>query len=323
MSGKNVGIRDVAAAAGVSATTVSHVLNDVVSARISPETRERVRSAAGQLGYGPDSVARALRTNRTTLLGLVIEDVGASPHAGQIILGADDAARARGYNLLILNTSGSAGPESRESDVGSLLARRVDGILYAPGRHRQLQLPANLASVPAVLLGSAGSAGSIAAVMADDDDAIRAAADCLAAAGHTRIGFIDNTSGLEQGGHAAAARILAGEDPPTGLVCTDAAMAMGVYRAAAELGLAIPADLSVIALSDHDVLAENLHPALTTVTLPRYEMAVRATEILIDAIEEKVDLAVFKQHPAVFAWTLTARGSVAPPGLSATPRGNF
>lgn len=323
MSGKSIGIRDVAAAAGVSATTVSHVLNDVASARISPETRERVRSAAGQLGYGPDSVARALRTNRTALLGLVVEDVGTSPHAGQIILGADDAARARGYNLLILNTSGAAGPESRESDVGSLLARRVDGILYAPGRHRQLQPPANLTSVPAVLLGSARSGGSIASITANDDDGVRAAADCLAAAGHTRIGFIDNTSDPDPGAHAAAARILAGVDRPTGLVCTDAAMAMGVYRAAGELGLVIPADLSVIALSDHDVLAENLHPALTTVTVSRYEMAVRATDILIDAIEEKTDPAVFKQHSAVFAWTLTARGSVAPPGLSATPRGNF
>ncbi|GAC1460372.1 MAG: hypothetical protein PVSMB10_17860 [Pseudarthrobacter sp.] len=165
IGGRNIGIKDVAAAAGVSATTVSHVLNEVASARISPETRDRVRSVAGQLGYGPNSVARALRTSRTALLGLLLEDAGANPHAGQILSGADQAARARGYNLLVVNTSGSATPEAREADVGSLLMRRVDGILYAPHHARQLQLP-NLGSIPLVLMDAVSSGSSFAELAA-------------------------------------------------------------------------------------------------------------------------------------------------------------
>jgi LacI family transcriptional regulator len=177
LNGKTIGIKDVAAAAGVSVTTVSQVLNEVASARISPETRDKVRSVAGQLGYGPNSVARALRTNRTALLGLVIEDAGANPHTGQIILGADRAARARGYNLLVVNTSGSAGAETRDADVESLLARRVDGVLYAPRHPGQLPLPASIGSTPVVTLNTVGSGSSVTAVVSDHDDGARAAVD--------------------------------------------------------------------------------------------------------------------------------------------------
>jgi LacI family transcriptional regulator len=313
----------------------------------------------------------------------VIEDVGTSPHAGQIIRGADEAARARGYNLLVINTSGSAGPESRESEVESLLVRRVDGILYAPTHHRQLQLPASLGSIPAVLVGGVSSGSNVAAVVPDGDGGARAAVGCLLAAGHTRIGFINSNdeaaaqdrhraflaalsrAGLdggaaaesvpagfvragsvpaesvpaepvtalpltaepvqpnEQRGYAAARRMLARADRPTGLVCQDEATALGVYRAAAELGLAIPADLSVAAFADHQLLAANLYPALTTVTLPHYDMAYRATEILIDGVEGKAGPAGFARHPTALACTLVARGSVGPPPFPATPRGNF
>ena len=71
MSNRNIGIKDVAVAAGVSVTTVSHVLNEVAYARVSPETRDKVRSAAEELGYGPNRLAQALRTQRTGMLGLV------------------------------------------------------------------------------------------------------------------------------------------------------------------------------------------------------------------------------------------------------------
>ena len=148
MSSRFVGIKDVAVAAGVSVTTVSHVLNDVTYARISQKTREKVREAAGELGYDPNPMAQALRTQRSGMLGFVSEDIATTAHAGRIILGADEAARARGYNLMIINSSGSASLESRQADVETLLERRVDGILYATMYHRNVELPANLGSVP-------------------------------------------------------------------------------------------------------------------------------------------------------------------------------
>lgn len=345
MSNKNIGIKDVAVAAGVSVTTVSHVLNDVSYARISPETRDKVKSAAEQLGYGPNRLAQALRTQRTGMLGLVSEDIATTPHAGRIILGADEAARARGYNLMIINTSGSASPESRDADVEALLERRVDGILYATMYHRHVQLPVNLGSVPAVLVDSVSTSGSITAVVPDEEGGARSAVEILLAAGHTRIGFLNNTddvpatrdrlrgfrstlkeAGLDgdaapveseisevQGGYEAARRMLGREDRPTGLFCYNDRMAMGAYRAAAELGLSIPGDLSVVGFDDQELIAANLYPGLTTVALPHYEMGAWAAENLIDAIEGKTDLALMALHPTILDCPLVRRDSVAAP----------
>jgi LacI family transcriptional regulator len=345
LSNKNIGIKDVAVAAGVSVTTVSHVLNDVSYARISPETRDKVKSAAEQLGYGPNRLAQALRTQRTGMLGLVSEDIATTPHAGRIILGADEAARARGYNLMIINTSGSASPESRDADVEALLERRVDGILYATMYHRQVQVPVNLGSVPSVLVDSVSIGGSITAVVPDEEGGARAAVGILLAAGHTRIGFLNNTddvpatrdrlrgfratlteAGLDgdaapveaeisevQGGYEAARRMLEREDRPTGLFCYNDRMAMGAYRAAAELGLSIPGDLSVVGFDDQELIAANLYPGLTTVALPHYEMGAWAAENLIDAIEGKTDLALMALHPTILDCPLVKRDSVAAP----------
>lgn len=340
MSNKNIGIKDVAVAAGVSVTTVSHVLNDVSYARISSETRARVKSAAAQLGYGPNRLAQALRTRRTGMLGLVSEDIATTPHAGRIIVGADEAARARGYNLMIINTSGSASPESRDADVEALLERRVDGILYATMYHRHVQVPINLGSVPAVLVDSVSTGGGITAVVPDEEGGARAAVGILLAAGHTRLGFINNTddvpatrdrlrgfratlneAGLDgdaapveselsevQGGYAAACRMLGREDRPTGLFCYNDRMAMGAYRAAAELGLSIPGDLSVVGFDDQELIAANLYPGLTTVALPHYEMGAWAAENLIDAMRARRTLPSGRSTQP--SWTARRCGAI-------------
>ncbi|MDI2020650.1 LacI family DNA-binding transcriptional regulator [Paenarthrobacter nicotinovorans] len=348
MSSKNIGIKDVAVAAGVSVTTVSHVLNEVSYARISSETRDKVRNAAEELGYGPNRLAQALRTQRTGMLGLVSEEIATTPHAGRIILGADEAAKARGYNLMIINTPGSASLESRQADVQALLERRVDGILYATMYHRNVELPRNLENVPSVLVDSVAIGGNITAVVPDEDGGARAAVGALLDAGHTRIGFINNTddvpatrqrlqaframlteAGLDgdaapvesevsevHGGYAAAKRILSREDSadvPTALFCYNDRMAMGAYRAAAELGLSIPKDLSVVGFDDQELIAANLYPGLTTVALPHYEMGAWATDHLIDAIEGKEDLSLMALHPTVLGCPLVRRDSVAAP----------
>jgi LacI family transcriptional regulator len=342
---KSVGIKDVAAAAGVSVTTVSHVLNDVVYARVGAETRERVHEAAQRLGYGPNRLAQALRTQRSGMIGFISEDIATTPHAGRIILGADEAAKARGYNLMIINTPGSASLESRQADVEALLEHRVDGILYATMYHRNVELPANLGSVPSVLVDSVATGGNITAVIPDEEGGARAAVGALLEAGHTKVGFINNTddvpatrqrlqafratlaeAGLDgdaapveadvsevQGGYEAARRILAREDRPTGVFCYNDRMAMGAYRAAAELGLTIPDDLSVVGFDDQQLIAANLHPGLTTVALPHYEMGAWATEQLIDAVEGKTDLALMALHPTILSCPLVTRGSITAP----------
>ncbi len=311
---------------------------------------------------------------------MICEDIGASPHIGRIILGADEAARSRGYNLVIINVPSSSSAEPRAAAVDSLLARRVDGILFAAASHGPAYVrldfppsfPANLGTVPAVLLGplrgDAGSHAGLPAVVPDEDSGARAAVGILLGAGHTRIGFLDRAApkngsqtspdrlsgfrtalsqaGLDgaaapvqsvpvqsapadsgpagvQGGYEAALQMLDRKDRPTGLVCHDEFMAMGAYRAAAERGLAIPTDLSVVAFADHELIAGSLHPGLTTVALPHCEIAARAAQNLMDAAEGKPDAALPAAGKTVLAWTVDIRGSVAPPPDPATPRGNF
>jgi LacI family transcriptional regulator len=340
-----VGIKDVALAAGVSVTTVSHVLNDVAYARVSVETRDKVRSAAEQLGYGPNRLAQALRSRRTGMLGLVSEDIATTPHAGRILLGADDAARARGCTLMVINTSASASTASREADVKALLERQVDGILYATMYHRRVEVPPNLGKVPAVLVDAVSAGGGFVSVVPDEYSGARTAVETLLAAGHTRIGFINNSadapstverlrgfretlagagfdggaapvqaaSSDAQGGYVAARRILGGDYPPSALFCYNDRMAMGAYRAAAELGLSIPADLSVVGFDDQELIAANLHPGLTTVALPHYEMGAWAVERLIDTVEGTPLPGASATEPVLLNCPLVTRASVAGP----------
>ncbi|MCA4135214.1 LacI family DNA-binding transcriptional regulator [Arthrobacter sp. M4] len=345
MTNKTIGIKDVAIAAGVSVTTVSHVLNDVAYARVSPETRDKVKAVAERLGYGPNRLAQALRTQRTGMLGLISEEIATTPHAGRIILGADEAARARGYNLMIINTSGAASLESRRADVEALLERRVDGILYATMYHRKITLPDNLSSVPAVLVDSESLSGNVTSVVPDEEGGARIAVGSLLDAGHTRIGFLNNTddvpatherlrgfraalneAGLDgdnapveaehsevQGGYVAALRMFRRPDRPTGLFCYNDRMAMGAYRAAAEMGITIPGELSVVGFDDQELIAANINPGLTTVALPHYEMGAWATERLIDAIEGKTNLALLASHPTILDCPLVERDSITAP----------
>jgi LacI family transcriptional regulator len=346
-----VGIKDVASAAGVSVTTVSHVLNDVAAARVSPETRNRVRSAAVQLGYGPNRLAQALRGGRTGMLGLVSEDLATAPHAGRIILGAVDAARAHGYALMVINTSATAGPGSREADANALLERQVDGILYVASYHGSVEAPPGLGKGPAILVGTASGPDATSpgegfmSVVPDEYDGARTAVETLLAAGHTRIGFLSSTAdtpsvrqrlrglretlasaGLDggaapvqaaapdaQGGYEAARLILAGANPPSALFCYNDQMAMGAYRAAAELGLSIPADLSVVGFEDQELIAANLHPGLTAVALPHYEMGARAAERLIEMVEGPPAPDVATPEPILLNCPLVPRASVAAP----------
>lgn len=342
---RNIGIKDVALAAGVSAATVSHVLNDAPYARISPETRSRVKAAAEQLDYDPNRLARALRSRRSRVLGLVMEDLANAPHAGPVIQGADDAARARGYTIMVAATAGTAGSGPRGADVDALLGRQVDGILYAGRSHHAVKGPANLGAVPAVLLDAVNGGNGLASVLPDEYAGARTAVEILLQAGHSRIGFLSSSldvpstrvrlrgfrdaltgAGLDAGGapveaaapdalggYEAARRILEHVNPPSGLFCCNDRMAMGAYRAASDLGLSIPADLSVVGFGNQELIASSLHPRLTTLALPHYEMGAWAAEHLIGAVEGGSGPPVPEKEPVYLACTPVLRASVAGP----------
>jgi LacI family transcriptional regulator len=349
---KQVGIRDVAAAAGVSVTTVSHVLNETPHTRTSEETRERVKEAAVNLGYKPNRLARGLRTHASGMVGLVTEEIAITPYAGRIIQGAQEAAAERGLTLAIINSELNLGPDIDPHLLRALMDRQADGFIYATVYHDEVVAPQEMHASPAVLIGARDRDGDIPSVMPDERTGAESVVDMLLAAGHTRIAYaassvdvpatrgrlvgyreqmaaagrytdrlvVEATPEASGGYEAAMALLNHGMSPaerPTALFCYNDRMAMGAYRAAAELGLSIPRDLSIVGFDDQAPIPYSLYPELTTVALPHYEMGAWAVETLFALVEGKGEYRLLGAHPTLLACPIVNRGSVAGPAPSA------
>lgn len=300
-------IRDVARLAGVSATTVSFVLNDAVSAVGIPEvTKARVRSAASRIGYRPNATARLLRTHRSHTIGFITDSVASAPYAGQIISGAQSEAWSRDHILVIVNTGNDA--SLLDSAVRELLERQVDGFVYAAEYHHEVRLPDAFAEVPCVLVDCFEPSGRFPSVVPDEVGGGRAATEALLRGGHRRIGFINLNEGIPatigrlQGyrdalaaagvpydpslvsygvgeateGYRRAILLLEAPDPPTALFCGNDRAAMGAYDAIKERGLRIPDDIAVVGFDNQEIIAKGLRPPLASVALPHSEMGVWA-----------------------------------------------
>ncbi|NUP75251.1 MAG: LacI family DNA-binding transcriptional regulator, partial [Sinomonas sp.] len=180
----------MAKAADVSVTTVSHALSATHQSRVNPETRQHVREVAAQLGYAPNRLASGLRNQRSYLLGLVSDEIASTPFAGEMILGAQDAAYERGWLLMLVDSGRNWALE--EKQVNTLLQHQVDGLVFARMYHQQAKVPAGVAGVPVVLLDAFDAEGKFSSVVPDEVAAARTAVRELIDAGHRRIGFINN-----------------------------------------------------------------------------------------------------------------------------------
>jgi LacI family transcriptional regulator len=297
---KRVGIHDVARAAGVSPTTVSHALNG--RGQVSAETRSRVERAATELGYSPNRIASALRRQRTGVIGFVSDEIATTPFAGRILLGAQDASAELGTLLMVVNSNGDA--EVERAQIGALLAQRVDAIVYASMSHRRSVVPTLLAAVPTVLVNTFDPESEVVSVVPDEEGIGYTAAQRMLEAGHRSIVHLSieqpgpAVEGRQRGyekalteagaeapvvrvpgranaaaGRAALRLAVAAHPDLTGVVCFNDLMAMGVYQVASiELDLPIPERLSVIGVDNLETVAAQLQPGLTTVALPHYEM---------------------------------------------------
>ena len=305
-------MEDVARAAGVSRTTVSFVLNNRNGARIAPETRDRVQQVAAELGYRPHGGARALASRRSSLIGLVSEIV-TSPFGAATIRGIQDTVRRAGYTLFIVPTSTEADMDAEAFET--LLKSRVEGIIYATGWNCRVRMPAQAREIPTVLVHCIDPVSGLPCVRPDEEQMGRLAAQALLEGHHRDIGVIelDPNDGeaapgrragceayLEQagipwstvrvavghgttrGGYAAAARLLTDHPWLTGLVCGNDRMAMGAYDA---IRLRVREDVAVIGIDDQELIADQVHPALTTVALPFEEMGQVAVSLLLDLME--------------------------------------
>ena len=257
---------------------MSLVLSGKGAGRISARTEASVRAAAEELGYRPNVAARALRTGSARAIGLVVPDV-THPFFGPLLRGAQGAAWREGYAVVLADTAND--PEWEHASLAALRALMVDGYLFfrnepPPGPlPRTVTIEAATAGMPGVRLDAAGGT--------------RAALAHLVALGHRRIGHLAAGIGTVtfqerrdvvrelspdpalhaesaltiDGAHAAALGLLR-DGRPTAVFADDDLLAAGVYAAARELGIAIPAALSVVGFDDLD-LARVLEPPLTTV----------------------------------------------------------
>lgn len=312
-----VTLADVADLAGVDRSTVSKVLAGSKEVRVREETRLRIFDAAHRLGYRPNGMARALRTNRSQTLGLVLPRLD-NPVFSDMTNGIEAAARARGYSILINRISGA---NAREAFMHMVTANQVDGVLVISfDSDRMLEDALAGLPVPVVMINRRAVNGT-GYVVHDSFRAAEMATRHLIEAGHRRIlhlaGRSEGFNGSQRlAGYRAALEaaglafdeslvLSVGYDPelaasaladylrtipaatrrPTALFAATLVTAAGALRTLHECGFELPKDFSVIALND-GLLASLVFPQLTTVALQSVEMGSRAAAMLIDQIEE-------------------------------------
>lgn len=305
-------IKEVAALAGVSTTTVSHVINE--TRFVAEETRERVFAAMRELNYAPSLVARSLKVKETNSIGMLVT-TSSNPFFAEVVRGVERYCFEQGYNLMLGNTEGQA--ETALSYLKMMLRKRVDGLLImcSEGQQEVFNQLDWLKSLPVVVMDWGLVSEDVDLIADNSFHGGYLATRHLIELGHTAIGCITgphsrapanqrqagfelalqeagltvNPDWIQEGdfdcasGHQAMTRLLALPECPTALfVCNDM-MAMGAISAAHQAGLVIPRDLSIVGY-DNVALAEFMSPPLTTVNQPKEELGRLAVTRLLARI---------------------------------------
>jgi len=327
--------QDVADLAGVSRSAVSLVLNGRADGNISRAKQEAVRSAAEQLRYTPDAVALSLRSQRSKTIGVLFWSNHS--HIPVALLGAiHRSASAAGYLLLTVDAL------ERPWQVGALLDRRVDGFVVVAPELLDVPLPESVAAVPTVMVNCLDPSLTASSLVPDELGAGASAAQHLLDAGHRELAVLAGTGGLAserrvegasgavqaaglpeplvlRAGHAVAdgyggaRRLLTSARSPSAIVCTHERLALGAHLAAADLGLRIPADLSLVSLDDGENLAGQLVPPLDLVERPDAVIGAHALELLVDQLRHGRSVV----RRLTFVCPVRPGASVAPPRLRA------
>ena len=314
-------------------SAVSLVLNGRADGNISRVKQEAVRSAAEQLRYTPNAVALSLRNQRTKTIGVLFwSNRSRIPVA---LLGAIySSASAAGYLLLTVDALGRSG------QVDALLDRRVDGFLVVAPELTDLALPESVAAAPTVMVNCLDTLLTASSLVPDELGAGANAAQHLLDAGHRELAVLAGTEGLAserrvQGasqavraaglpgpvvlragpavndGYGGARRLLTSGRSPSAIVCTHERLALGALLAAADLGLHVPADLSLVSLDDGENLADQLIPPLDLVERPDAVIAAHALELLVDQLRHGRSAV----RRLTFVCPVRPGSSVAPPRL--------
>jgi len=336
-----VTIQDVAREAGVSAMTVSRVLNEQPG--VSDPRRAHVRAAIHKLGYRRNSLARSLKASRSHTLGLVVPDI-TNPYFPEIVRGAEDVALEAGYGVFLSN---AVEDQQREATSLRLMdERRVDGVIVVSPRLPERQLHALLRSHRAAVVVNRSAPPEVAgAVRLDHVSGVMQAIDHLVSLGRRRFGVLagpdssfaarERLEGIRIGleargmplapdrlvktapyiddGADAAARLFELAGPLDALLCYNDLVAAGALQACAAAGLRVPQDVAVVGFDDI-AFARMFTPPLTTLHVPKYDLGVNAMRILLDRIAGRNVHAEVVLRP-----TLVVRGSTVAAGTRMSP----
>ncbi|WP_318454171.1 substrate-binding domain-containing protein [Photobacterium leiognathi] len=308
-------MKDVAKLAGVSTSTVSHVINK--TRFVSEEISERVNKAAKELNYyAPSALARSFKVNRTKTIGMLVT-TSTNPFFGEVVKGVERSCYQQGYSLILCNTEGDH--QRMHESINTLLQKRVDGLILMcatlEGEH--FDIFEHYADIPVVVMDWGPMQFTSDKIQ---DNSLRGgymAAKYLIDAGHSEIGCITgpldriqaemryngylqamDEAGFSvepswvveadfecEGGYNAFIQLYANGTLPSALVVANDMMAMGVINAANELGIQIPEQLSIIGYDDIHI-AKFMSPSLTTIHQPKYRLGQAAVETLLTRLDE-------------------------------------
>jgi LacI family transcriptional regulator len=331
-------IKDVAKAAGVSAATVSAVVNG--SAYVSPGLRARVLEAVGQQGYAPSQLARSLRRGRSELIAIVVADLS-NLFFSRVVCAAETAVSAWGYSLVVFNSDEK--PEAEKQILNRAWRLRCEGVILVPVSS---ELTPSLRDfegrrAPTVLFGRTVDDNFLDTVTIDNFSASYQVTNYLVDLGHVRIGAITGSLHLSTGrdrfdgmqaamsakglavdprfvrsgdfreevAYSVARDMFEQPERPTALYVASGAMSLGVLRAIADAGMKCPDDISV-ASTDNIPGIRGLRPALTRAEHPMVEMVNESVRLLMDRINRGPRI---EPRKVVFPPTLVVGDSCAPP----------
>ncbi|MEZ9876429.1 HTH-type transcriptional repressor PurR [Vibrio breoganii] len=321
-------IKDVAKLAGVSTTTVSHVINK--TRFVAEATQERVMDAVKELNYAPSAVARSLKCNTTRTIGMLVTQ-STNPFFAEVVDGVESYCYRQGYTLILCNTGGLY--EKQRDYIRMLAEKRVDGILVMCSDLTE-ELRGMLDShpgIPKVVMDWGPESSSADKIIDNSEEGGYLATKYLVKNGHTRIACltgqaeklacIERISGYKRALKEAnidfdEKRIFEGnfecdtavetadklfaipeEQRPTAVFCFNDIMALGLISRLRQHGLLVPEDISIIGYDNID-LAAYFAPPLTTVHQPKRRVGKTAFEILLERIKDKEhDRRVFEMHP--------------------------
>ncbi len=314
---KNVTLADVARAVGVSAKTVSRVINN--TDYVSAETREQILRAVEQLGYRPNRMARSLASNRSFIIGLTIPDV-TNPFFPEIMRGVEQVALEHGYNVLVYNTD--LDPKRERAGLALLEETRADGVVVCTMRMANDELSALLQRYrAAVVINRILPGGSAGMVCVDLSSAMNRVVQHLLDAGRRKIGYLDvirsalsysskerfrgfraamEASGLPvnpahirqcvaniDSSYEAAYDLLTANPELDAVVCYNDIIAGGTLEACAALGIPVPEQVAVTGFDDI-MFSSVFKVALTTMHVPKFELGARAAQMLFDRIDGRI-----------------------------------